>query len=158
MKRMYPSLKLILMVLTFSFSLAIFVITIPLILYYSYLFGHQILDGGMLGGDTPYHMAMIRPLEEMFPKIPIWFPYGGSGMSLALGYQVFPYYMAIIGSRLSSLNSAQWIRIFEFIAVPVVCIEIYLFLWIRTKNLVTATIGAFLYPLSSMSYGWISHA
>lgn len=157
-KRLPVILKNIFNVFVFSISFAIFLVLIPHIVYYCYLFGHLILDGGMLGGDSPYHMAMIRPLEQFFPKIPVWFPYGGSGMSLLLGYQTFPYYMAIIGSKLSQLNSAQWVRIFEFISVPVVCLEIYVFLWIRTKNILVGLIGAFLYPLSSMSYAWISHA
>jgi hypothetical protein len=140
------------------FSIFLFLVVVPAIFYYCYLFGHRILEGEMMGGDTVYHIAMIRPLEEFYPQIPVWFPFGGAGMSLLLGYYVFPYYLAIIGAQLSNLNSAQWVRLLEFLSVPLVCLEIYIYLWVRFKNQVMATIGAFLYPLSSMAYGWISHA
>lgn len=140
------------------FSIALFLAAVPVIFYFCYLLGHRILEGGMLGGDTAYHMGWIHTLQRYFPKIPMWFPFGGSGASIVLGYYVFSYYLAIIGSHLSNLTVEQVVRLSEFLSVPIVCVEIYIYLWVRAKNQVMATLGALLYPLSSVAWGWIAHA
>lgn len=140
------------------FSVALFLAAIPVIFYFCYLLGHRILEGGMLGGDTAYHMSWIHTLQRYFPRIPMWFPFGGSGASIVLGYWVFPYYLAIIGDYLTNLTVEQWVRFLEFLSVPIVCLEIYLYLWLRMKNQVMATLGALLYPLSSVAWGWVAHA
>lgn len=140
------------------FSLLLFAAAIPLIFYLSYLLGHRVLEGGMLGGDTAYHLSWIHTLDRFYPKIPMWFPFAGSGSSIVLGYWVFSYYLAIVGSHLSSLTVEQMVRLLEFLSVPIVCVEIYIYLWVRVKNQVMATLGALLYPLSSIAWGWVSHA
>lgn len=140
------------------FSITLFLAAIPVIFYFCYLLGHRILEGGMLGGDTAYHLGWIHTLDRFYPRIPMWFPFGGAGSSIVLGYWVFSYYLAIIGSHISSLTVEQWVRLLEFLSVPIVCLEIYLYLWIRLKNQVMATLGALLYPLSSVAWGWVAHA
>lgn len=142
----------------FIVSLVLFLVIIPVVFYYSYLWGQRILEGGMLGGDISYHMSWIHTLDRFYPKVPIWFPFAGAGSSIVLGYWVFSYYLAIIGSHLTNLTADQWVRLLEFITVPIVCLEIYIYLWVRTKNQVMATLGALLYPLSSISWGWVTQA
>jgi len=152
------SIKIILFWLKLIFSLILFLAVIPVIFYYCYLWGQQILEGGLLGGDIAYHMAWVHTLDRFYPKVPMWFPFAGAGSSLILGYWVFSYYLAIIGSHLTDLTADQWVRILEFLTVPVICLEIYIYLWVRFKNQVMATLGAFLFPLSSMAWGWVTHA
>jgi len=112
----------------------------------------------MLGGDTFYHIGLMTALNRFYPNIPLWFPFAGAGSSLVLGYWVFSYYLAIWASHLTALTMAQWVRILEFVTVPIVCLEIYVYIWIRFKNQIMALFGAILYPLSSMAWGWIAHA
>ena len=137
---------------------SLFLASVVLIIYYCYLFGHRVLEGGMLGGDTPYHLALMNALNRYYPRIPFWFPFAGAGSSLLLGYWAFSYYLAIFAAHLTGMTLAQWVRILEFATVPVVCIEIYIYIWVRFKNQAMALMGAFLYPLSSMSWGWTSLA
>ncbi|MFC1727455.1 hypothetical protein ACFL0Y_02940 [Patescibacteria group bacterium] len=140
------------------FGVTIFVVIVPVIFYYCYLWGHRILEGAMLGGDTAYHLAWMKALDRFYPKMPLWFPFAGMGSSIILGYWVFSYYLAIIGSHLSSFSISQMVRLLEFVSVPIVCLEIYLFLWIRKKNIIMATLGALLFPLSSLAWGWVTNA
>jgi hypothetical protein len=143
--------------LKLSLAAVLFWLTIPAVFYYCYLFGHRILEGNLLGGDSAFHLSWIYTLKRYFPRIPLWFPFGGSGGSIVLGYWVFSYYLTIIGNHLTGLTIEQVMRLVEFLSVPLVCLEIYLYLWIRFKNQIMATIGAFLYPLSSVAWGWVSH-
>lgn len=142
-----------------SLSAAFFLVTSVLILYVCYLFGHVVLDGGVgSGGDTALHLSIMNRLETFYPKIPLWFPYAGAGSSVVLGYWVFPHYIAIFASHLTNLTKEQWFKILEFISVPIVSIEIYIYLWVRFKNQIMALIGGLIYPLSSIAWGWVAHA
>ena len=141
------------------FSLAAFAAAVYVIFYYSYLWGHEILDARGVGqGDIPRHMSWINTLQRYFPKVPLWLPTGG-GFSIVLGYWVLPHYLAIVGDYFSNLTVEQWVRLLVFLSVPITAVEIYLYLWIRLKNQVIATLGALLYPLSSVAaWGWMVHA
>jgi len=140
-------------------SVVLFLASSILILYVCYLFGHVVLDGGVVsGGDTALHLSIMNRLETFYPKIPLWFPYAGAGSSVVLGYWVFPHYIAIFASHFTNLTKEQWFRILEFISVPIVSIEIYLYLWVRFRNQVMALIGGLIYPLSSVAWGWVAHA
>ena len=97
-----------------TLSILIFLLSVCLIVYTSYLFGHRVLEGGMLGGDTPYHLGLMSALNRYFPKIPLWFPFAGAGSSLILGYWAFSYYLAIAGSHINGMSLEQWVRLLEF--------------------------------------------
>lgn len=149
--------------LFFIFNLVIafifIAITITLVLIESYFLGNPILSAGnVLGGDSGYHLSWIHVLNRFWPKIPLWFPYAGAGSSIVFGYWVIPYYIVIYVSHASSLTIEQAIRVVQFLTVPIVAFELYLFGWLRLKNHVIGLIAAFLYPLSSLSWGWISNA
>ena len=107
-KKFFSILKLIL-------GLVLFVLVVPIIFYYCYLWGHRILEGGLLGGDIAYHMAWIETLG-FYPKTYLWFPFAGVGSSIVLGYWVFSYYLTIIDSHLSQFSTDQWVRILEFVS------------------------------------------
>ena len=141
-----------------TLSILIFLLSVCLIVYTSYLFGHRVLEGGMLGGDTPYHLGLMSALNRYFPKIPLWFPFAGAGSSLILGYWAFSYYLAIAGSHINGMSLEQWVRLLEFLTVPIVGIELYIFCYIKFKNHLIALIAGLMYPLSSMAWGWISLA
>ena len=140
------------------FSLILFAAIIPLVFYISYSIGHLVLEGEMMGGDTAYHLSWIHTLQRYFPKIPMWFPFAGGGQSITMGYWVFPYYIAIVIDCLSNLTVEQAVRLLEFLAVPVVALQIYIYIWIRLKNQFIASVGALLYPLSSLAWGWVTQA
>jgi len=151
-------LKAVFKIVKIIASVIFFVLSVGVVIYLCYLFGHRVLEGNILGGDTPYHLALMHALNRFYPNIYIWFPFAGAGSSLILGYWSFSYYLAIFGSHINGMSLEQWVRILEFVAVPIICIEIYIYLWIRLKNQIIALVGAVLYPLSSMAWGWISHA
>src|SRR3989344_5242619 len=148
-KHAYNASKLI-------YSLAFLVAGVGAILYFSYIFGHKVLEGGVAGGDTAYHCAWIHTLQRYFPRIPMWFPFAGGGQSIILGYWVLPYYLAIIGDYLTSRTVEHWYFLLEFLSVFVICLEIYFYVWIRLKNQIIATLGGLMYPLSAVSWGWIA--
>lgn len=139
-------------------SLLFVSLSVYLIFHIAFIFGHRVLEGGILGGDTPYHTALMYALNKFYPEIPIWFPFAGAGSSLILGYWSFSYYLAIIGSHVFPFSIEQMVRILEFSATPLTAFTIYIYIWVRMKNQFQALMGALLYFLSSMSWGWIAHA
>jgi hypothetical protein len=139
------------------FAVIYFFLGAVAVLALSYFLGHQLLEGIMMGSDTTFVISYLKYFDQFFPRIPFWFPLQGAGQSIVASYYVLPYYITIIIERLSDLSLIQSFRLFEFLTVPLVALEIYFYIWIRLRSQTAALIGALLYPLSSASWAWMTH-
>lgn len=155
---MPEALKIITIFLKIIFFLLFLALASVLIFGLSYFLGHQLLGGIMMGSDTSFALSVITYLNRWFPKIPLWFPYHGAGQSITLGYFTLTYYPAIIIHRLTSLGLVQAMRLVSFLTIPVISLELFLYGYLRLKNPIIGLMAGLLFPLSSASWAWQTHA
>lgn len=141
-------LKLIFQGIYFVFALTIMGVV-------SYVFGHRLLLGIIHRNDFPYALTYTTWLNRFIPRMPFWFPLQGGGQSFVQNYQLGAYCLSILLEPLSSLGLLQAFRLWAFLAVPLTCLGIYVFVWYKLESQTTALLAAFLYPLSQATWNWL---
>lgn len=106
----------------------------------SWVFAHSILDGPFVGNDSPFALSLIHWYERFYPKLPLWFPQQGVGVSMYYSYPVFPAVMVIFISKLIHLDTSLVFRIVSFATFPLTALGVYLL----TLTLVRSRVAAFL--------------
>jgi hypothetical protein len=131
------------------------VASIGLISALSYVLGHGILDGVVIGNDSPLHVGYVEWLDRFFPYIPHWFPPEGTGESLLHGYPLLTHAMAILVHRLGGLTTLQSIHLLSFVAYPLTAVGVYLYSWSILKRQTISLVAAVLYLLAPISWTWL---
>jgi len=139
-------------------SLSHLIISFAIIGGVAYFFGYEILANSLSGNDALNALSYITYLDKYFPRIPLWFPYQGSGVSVTLGYPQLYSYVIILLKRYSDLTYASSMAIVNFASLLIPAWGVYLFVASRLKNRTGALIAGLLFLLSPMAYIWISGA
>ncbi len=134
------------------------VISYALIFVAAYFFGYKILTDILSGNDALNNLTFIVYLNKYFPRIPLWFPYQGSGASITLGYPQLYSYVVIILHRISGLSLISSMGIVNFASLLLPAWGVYLFVSTRLKSSTGALIAGLLYLFSPMAYVWITGA
>src|SRR3989344_769809 len=127
---------------------------LALIILSSYYFGNTIIDG-VTGGDTAYNFSVIYWFDHWFPKIPLWYPLQGGGVSIVYGYHFLAHLGTVLVSRASGLTLENSFQMLSFVSVLLVSLGIYFFVWTRLKNQTAALIASLFYFLSPISWVWL---
>lgn len=126
-----------------------------LILAIAYILGAEFLFS-LRGNDTLNNLTYITWFGRFFPKIPLWFPLQGAGVSLSLVYPLVSHFMVILLERIADLPSLAAYQIIGFLSVPLTAFGVFLFVWLRlTKSQIAGLIAAVLYLISPISWGWL---
>ncbi len=142
--------------LSFWWKIFYLLVGILAIFLLCYILGVNYLEGVLKGGDTLYAYTWINYLDRWFPKVPLWFPYQGTGVSFTQGHPHLVFWIIILVHRLSELSLGQSTRLIGFLSVPLISTGIYFFVWVKLKNQTLALIAALFYPLSQASWAWLT--
>lgn len=140
-------------------SLIYFVLGAALIFYISFLFGHPILDGvrgidmGVLvGNDSAFALSLVYWFDRYFPKVPIWYPLQGMGVSLLYSYPMGTTFLILVLERLLGMSAVEVFRMLSFLTFPLTALGIYFLAWVRLKQQTVALIAAIFFLLSQASW------
>jgi len=156
-------------ILIISAKFGYFVLGVFLIFALAYLLGYKFLgykiliaeptirwvEGRLLGNDSSNALTFISWLNHYFPKIPVWYPFQGGGVSFTQGYSILAHFLVVLLHRISSLTLIQAFRLLGFLSIPLTALAIYLFCWTRLKNQTIGLIGAIFYLLTPLSWSWL---
>src|SRR3990167_1062836 len=95
---------------------------LALIILSSYYFGNTIIDG-VTGGDTAYNFSVIYWFDHWFPKIPLWYPLQGGGVSIVYGYHFLAHLGTVLVSRASGLTLENSFQMLSFVSVLLVSLD-----------------------------------
>lgn len=129
-------------------------LAIVIIFLAAYYFGKSLLFE-LKGGDTAAALSLVYWFDHWFPKIPLWFPSQGGGVSYVYGYQFMAHLFVVLLHRLSSLTLEQAYQLLGFLSIPLTSLGIYFFVWTRLKNQTAAFLSAFFYFLSPITWVWL---
>ncbi len=82
----------------------------------TFVFGWPIFIG-QVGNDAPNALSFIAFLDHFFPKIPLWYPLQGTGVSFTLGYFAFPMLLVVWLKHLANLSLTQSYSLVVFASV-----------------------------------------
>lgn len=146
--------KLLRVIESLSF-LVHFLISSTVIFIIAYFFGYSFISDPLAGNDSLNVLSYIVYLNKSFPRIPLWYPYQGGGVSATLGYPQLYSYMVIILHRLTNLTLFSSMGILNFFSYYLPALGTYLFVSTRLKNKTAGLIAGILYFFSPMAAVWI---
>lgn len=129
----------------FSFALAVIFIV-------SYIIGHNILDGALIGNDSSFALSLVNWFEGFYPKTPYWYPLQGMGVSMFHSYPMSTTFLVIMLKNAFGISSVESFRILSFLTFPLTALGIYLLAWTRLKNQTIALIASVFFLLSQASW------
>ena len=97
-------------------------ILLALLIFYiiSLYFGHRFLTDSLVGSDTAQALFNTKFIYANFPKVPLWTPEQGGGISFeGLNYGAF--FLTALFCKIFSLIPEQGIKIFYFLNKSMVC-------------------------------------
>lgn len=126
------------------------------IAFWTYLFGHPLLEGNIAGSDSGYALALITWINRWFPELPGWYPLQGAGTSSIVQYPYgAPYFVAVL-SRVSGLSLTEAYRMTQLASVVATGWGIYLLAWRKLRSQTMALIAGLLYPISMAAWRWLA--
>jgi hypothetical protein len=137
-----------------SFRGLYFILSIAAILFWTYLFGHPILEGNIAGSDSAYALSLISWIDRWFPILPAWYPLQGAGSSGILMYPFAAHYFVVLASRLTGLSLTQAFRLTQLASVAATSCGIYVLAWKKLQSQTIALISGLLYPISMAAWKW----
>ncbi len=150
--------KIFLKLTSWGISSFYFFFSFTLIFVIAYFFGYKLLSGGLIGNDSANSFTFIIWLDKFFPKIPLWFPLQGTGVSFVQGYQLYPHLFVVWLHYVTSLSLIQSFELVNFLAIPFAAVGLYLLTWEKFKNQTIALIASVFYLLSPFSWTWTAQA
>ena len=91
-------------------SLILLAASAALILLVAYLIGNPILNGEtrlggfnlLIGNDSMFALSLVNWFERFFPRMPIWYPLQGMGVSLLYSYPMGTTFLILLLSSMQS--------------------------------------------------------
>ncbi|MDO8657573.1 MAG: hypothetical protein Q7K55_02435 [Candidatus Levybacteria bacterium] len=120
----------------------------------AYYFGNGLLFG-LKGGDTANNLSIIHWFNNWYPRIPLWYPLQGGGVSLLYGYHFLAHFDTVVLHKITGLTLENSYQLLGFLSVPLTSLGIYFFVWTRLKNQTVALIASFFYFLSPITWVWL---
>jgi hypothetical protein len=119
----------------------------------AYALSWQILYGGMVGSEAPFHLHLIDWVATTFPNLPWWYPWDGMGVSYRDAYPLASHWIAVAVSRALSVNLEGGAQVVQFGLMPLTALGLYLFFDLRLKRPLAGAAAAVLFLLSPI--GWV---
>ena len=123
-----------------------------LVLAVAYFFGFSLPRDLFKGNDTANALAFIVWINDHFLKVPWWYPNVGGGVSMMLGYPQAYSLAVVFLHRLSGLNLFNSMSVWNFLAIFVPAVSIFLYVDLKIKNKLGAILSAVFYLLIPLSY------
>lgn len=143
-------------VVSIGVRLTTFVAGIAIIAFWTYLFGHPIVEGGVAGSDSGYHLSIISWLDRWFPKIPGWYPLQGAGTSSIIQYPYAAHFFVVLLSRATGISLVRAFRLTQFLSVAGTAGGVCLLVWRKFGSQSMALIAGMLFPISQASWRWLA--
>lgn len=118
-------MKIVKKIVSVIFDLAFAGFAFFLFFNLAFLFGHLILDGNPVGNDSAFALSLVYWFERWWPKIPLWFPQQGVGVSLFHSYPMLPTFLVIFTAKMTELSLLQSYKFFSFITFPLTALGVY---------------------------------
>jgi hypothetical protein len=145
---------------------AYFLLGAFLIYQLAMLFGHRIIDATsgvwpkeihfgenpLIGNDSLFALSLVSWFDRFFPRVPLWYPLQGMGVSLFHSYPMGTTFLVIILRRLLDLTQAQAFRLVSFSAFVIAPVGIYFLAWNRVKNQTAGFLAGIFFLLSQASW------
>lgn len=132
-------------------------LSIGLLVAFTYIFGYHILVGGLKGGDAGHAFHNLYWYTRWFPKIPLWYPLQGGGFAFTLNYSLLGAVLSpAILSNLSQFDLAQSLKVVTFVSYIFAAVGIYLFGAWRMRNQTLGLIAALLFLALPGPWFWIT--
>lgn len=119
----------------------------------AYVLSWQILLGGMVGSEAPFHLHLIDWVATTFPNLPWWYPWDGMGVSYRDAYPLASHWIAVAISRALSVNLEGGAQVVQFSLMPLTALGLYFFFDWRLKRPLAGVGAAVLFLLSPI--GWV---
>jgi hypothetical protein len=119
----------------------------------AYALSWQILRGGMVGSEAPFHLHLIDWVATTFPNLPWWYPWDGMGVSYRDAYPLASHWLAVAFSRAFSVNLEGGAQLIQFALVPLTALGLYCFFSWRLQRPLAGVAAAVLFMLSPI--GWV---
>lgn len=147
------AIKAILFIITTNTRILYAGIALVLLFSLSFLFGHKILDSQQLiGNDSTYAISLAYWFERWWPKIPLWYPMQGNGVSLFHSYPMGATFLLLFLKYNFSLSIIEGYRLLSFLTFPITAAGIYFFAWARLKNQTVGLLAGVFFLLSQASW------
>lgn len=150
------------------FRLVYFLLAAFLIVNLAWLFGHRIVDAApstwlqeippnlaespLIGNDSLFALSLISWFDRFFPKVPLWYPLQGMGVSLFHSYPMGTTFLVIIIHRLLGLTQVQAFRLVSFSTFVIAPLGIYFLAWNRVKSQTAGLLAGIFFLLSQSSW------
>lgn len=105
-----------------------------LLAFLSYLFGHDLREGNLVGKDAGRALPVANWYNHWFPAIPIWFPLQGAGTHLAVLHPPSASLIVVGLHRMTGLTLVQSFRSIGLISVTLTSITLFTFLRFALKS------------------------
>jgi hypothetical protein len=119
----------------------------------AYALSWQILRGGMVGSEAPFHLHLIDWVATTFPNLPSWYPWDGMGVSYRDAYPLASHWIAVAIARVLSVNLEGGAQVVQFAMMPLTALGLYFFFDWRLKRPIAGVAAAVLFLLSPI--GWV---
>ena len=119
----------------------------------AYVLSWQILSGGMVGSEAPFHLHLIDWVATTFPNLPWWYPWDGMGVSYRDAYPLASHWLAVAFARAFSINLEGGAQVVQFALMPLTALGLYFFFDWRLKRPLAGVAAAVLFMLSPI--GWV---
>ncbi|MFI5168480.1 MAG: hypothetical protein ACHQQS_17890, partial [Thermoanaerobaculales bacterium] len=130
-----------------------FIVAAAIIGVVAYVLSWQILYGGMVGSEAPFHLHLIDWVATTFPNLPWWYPWDGMGVSYRDAYPLASHWIAVAVSRVLSVNLEGGAQVVQFGLMPLTALGLYFFFDWRLKRPLAGIAAAVLFLLSPI--GWV---
>ena len=127
-----------------------------LIAGFTYLLGHPILEGAIVGNDSAYALSIISWINQWFPELPNWYPLQGAGASSIVQYPYASHYLVVIAHRLLGLSIFEAFRVAQILSIVLTAWGVYLLVWAKIRSQTAALIAGIFYPLSFAVWSWVT--
>lgn len=118
----------------------------------AYVLSWQILWGGMVGSEAPFHLHLITWVAGAFPNLPWWYPWDGMGVSYREAYPLAAHWLAVAISRAAGTSLEGGGQVVQFSLMPLTALGIYGFFDWRMRRPLAGLAAAVLFLLSPIAW------
>jgi hypothetical protein len=118
----------------------------------AYVLSWQILWGGMVGTEAPFHLHLVDWVAKTFPNLPWWYPWDAMGVSYREAYPLASHWLAVAASRAFSTNLEGGAQVVQFAIMPLSALGLYAFFDWRLKRPVAGIIAGLLFLVSPLPW------
>ncbi|MBN1263790.1 MAG: hypothetical protein JW991_05575 [Candidatus Pacebacteria bacterium] len=140
-------------IIIFIFELGLAGLAAWLLFNLALVFGHQILDQpSLVGNDSDFALSLVSWFGRWWPRIPLWFPLQGAGVSMFHSYPMLNTFLIIWLEKITSYSGVEIFRLVSFMVFPLTAFGIYVLARRKIGNSVAAFFAGVFFLLSQASW------